>query len=95
MTRRGRTTNSAVFPDGTSSAQRRALRQNLVHERCAPTNLGSATLRASAYTCPELGRTCQRPGAYQALDLPSIIGNERRWPDGRRERLTSTARGAE
>ena len=24
------------------------------------------------YTCPELGRICMRPGAYDAYDLPSL-----------------------
>ena len=24
------------------------------------------------YKCPELGRTCLRPGAYDAYDLPSL-----------------------
>lgn len=26
-----------------------------------------------AYTCPELGQTCLRPGAYDAFALPSIV----------------------
>lgn len=30
------------------------------------------------YLCPELGRTCMRPGAYDAFDLPSLIGDTRR-----------------
>ena len=30
------------------------------------------------YTCPELGRTCFRPGAYDFLDIPSVFGSERR-----------------
>lgn len=33
-----------------------------------------------AYTCPELGRTCHRPGAYDAFSLPSRFGNEPRTP---------------
>lgn len=31
----------------------------------------------TAYTCPELGRTCQRPGAYDFLQHPSLIGGHR------------------
>ncbi|WP_219209477.1 hypothetical protein [Variovorax boronicumulans] len=34
------------------------------------------------YTCPELGRTCHRPGAYDAFSLPSRFGNEWRMPRG-------------
>ena len=30
------------------------------------------------YTCPELGRTCHRAGAYDFLDIPSKFGNELR-----------------
>lgn len=30
------------------------------------------------YTCPELGRTCHRPGAYDAFDLPSLYGDIRK-----------------
>ena len=30
---------------------------------------------AKHYTCPELGRTCTRIGAYDAYDLPSLMGN--------------------
>jgi len=30
--------------------------------------------RRPAYSCPELGRTSNRPGAYDAYDLPSIYG---------------------
>jgi hypothetical protein len=39
--------------------------------------------RADAYTCPELGRTCARPGAYDAFDLPSLYGRRLHFPDGR------------
>lgn len=31
-----------------------------------------------SYKCPELGRTCFRPGAYDFLDIPSVFGSERR-----------------
>ena len=30
------------------------------------------------YTCPELGRTCDRPNAYDAFDLPSLYAGERK-----------------
>ena len=30
------------------------------------------------YTCPELGRTCNRPNAYDAFELPSLYGVVRR-----------------
>ena len=30
------------------------------------------------YSCPELGRTSQRPGAYDAFDLPSLMGQDRK-----------------
>lgn len=30
------------------------------------------------YTCPELGRTCHRVGAYDFLEIPSVFGSERR-----------------
>lgn len=33
-----------------------------------------------SYKCPELGRTCQRPGAYDAFALPSLIGKVRVMP---------------
>ncbi|HZX82157.1 MAG TPA: hypothetical protein VFF19_01240 [Reyranella sp.] len=33
-----------------------------------------------AYTCPELGRTCHRAGAYDAFALPSRFGDEFRAP---------------
>lgn len=39
---------------------------------------GSITRMAGTYTCPELGRTCFRPGAYDFLDIPSVFGSERR-----------------
>lgn len=42
---------------------------------------GSAAPRSQAnrvdYDGKELGRTCYRPGAYDAYDLPSIIGPQR------------------
>lgn len=30
------------------------------------------------YTAPELGRTCDRPGAYDAFDLPSLFDGQRK-----------------
>lgn len=30
------------------------------------------------YKCPELGRTCLRPNAYDAFDLPSVYAGERK-----------------
>jgi hypothetical protein len=42
---------------------------------------GAPAAPASAgYACPELGRTCHRPGAYDAFALPSLIFDERRVP---------------
>lgn len=40
-------------------------------------------LMSGAYSCPELGRTCCRPGAYDAFELPSLIGTRLHFPDGR------------
>ena len=40
-------------------------------------------LMKGSYPCPELGRTCQRPGAYDAFDLPSLHGSRLHYPDGR------------
>jgi hypothetical protein len=37
------------------------------------------------YTCPELQRTCMRPGAYDIVGRPSLIGNKLHYPDGRIE----------
>lgn len=34
--------------------------------------------RRPTYSCPELGRTCYREGAYDAYELPSIYGGERK-----------------
>lgn len=38
--------------------------------------------RSDTYTCPELGRTCQRPGAYDFLQHPSLIAGQRVLPRG-------------
>ena len=32
--------------------------------------------KGPGYTCPELGRTCYRPGAYDFLALPSLINGK-------------------
>lgn len=37
-----------------------------------------AKMKRPTYACPELGKTCNRPGAYDAFELPSLIGSERR-----------------
>lgn len=41
-----------------------------------------AAPKLTGYSCPELGRTCLRPGAYDAFALPSMFGSERRNPRG-------------
>lgn len=48
----------------------------------APPPAFQPTWHGKTYSCPELGRTCQRPGAYDAFALPSLFGNERRMPKG-------------
>jgi hypothetical protein len=39
-----------------------------------------STWTPTGYAGLELGRTCHRPGAYDAFTLPSMIGSERRTP---------------
>lgn len=39
-----------------------------------------APATGDSYTCPELGRTCHRPGAYDAFGLPSLMQGRRVWP---------------
>lgn len=34
--------------------------------------------KRTTYLCPELKQTCHRAGAYDAFELPSVIGNERK-----------------
>jgi hypothetical protein len=41
---------------------------------------GAPPVMAGNYTCPELGRTCTRPGAYDALALPSLFNGRQRAP---------------
>jgi hypothetical protein len=41
-----------------------------------------STWTPTGYAGLELGRTCHRPGAYDAFSLPSMIGSERRVPKG-------------
>lgn len=67
----------SVTSKGFSALDRHRLRRTArtavqVEHGCAPTTKG--------YTCPELGRTCHRPGAYDAFSLPSRFGNEWRTP---------------
>lgn len=50
--------------------------------RPAPVPAFEPKWNGQAYGCPELGRTCHRPGAYDAFTLPSLIGSERRMPRG-------------
>lgn len=51
--------------------------------RVPPARSTGKDLMSGTYTCPELGRTCQRPGAYDAFDLPSLFGRRAHFPDGR------------
>lgn len=41
---------------------------------------GAPPVMAGSYTCPELGRTCTRPGAYDAMALPSLFNGRQRAP---------------
>lgn len=50
-------------------------------KRSARETVPEGLFKRETYKCPELGRTCHRPGAYDAFDLPSIIGQERRLPN--------------
>lgn len=43
----------------------------------------ASAFMSGTYTCPELGRTCHRPGAYDAFELPSLMGSRLHYPDGR------------
>lgn len=45
-----------------------------------PNTAATSAPKSYGYGCPELGRTCLRPGAYDAFALPSLIGKERRKP---------------
>lgn len=44
----------------------------------APSPADVNLFKRPSYTCPELGRTCTRPNAYDAFNLPSLYGNVRR-----------------
>ncbi len=46
---------------------------------------GGIRLGTEPYTCPELQRTSTRPGAYDIVGRPSLIGNMLHYPDGRIE----------
>ena len=48
----------------------------------ARTGTPAAGAASTGYACPELGRTCHRPGAYDAFALPSLIFGEQRVPRG-------------
>lgn len=63
---------------------RQALRQpaQAVPAPAPRTDTVAASLRHDAYTCPELGQTCMRPGAYDAFRYPSLIAGQRVWPKG-------------
>lgn len=41
---------------------------------------GAPPVMAGNYTCPELGRTCTRPGAYDAMALPSLQNGRQKHP---------------
>jgi hypothetical protein len=43
---------------------------------------GAPPVMAGNNTCPELGRTCTRPGAYDAMALPSLVNGRRLAPPG-------------
>ncbi|MDP9891258.1 hypothetical protein J2W32_000355 [Variovorax boronicumulans] len=43
---------------------------------------GAPPVMAGSYTCPELGRTCTRPGAYDAMALPSLQNGRQKFPAG-------------
>jgi hypothetical protein len=43
---------------------------------------GAPPVMAGNYTCPELGRTCTRPGAYDAMALPSLQNGRQMPPAG-------------
>lgn len=43
---------------------------------------GAPPVMAGTYACPELGRTCTRPGAYDAMALPSLQNGRQKHPAG-------------
>ena len=43
---------------------------------------GRIEWKHSVYTCPELGQTCLRPGAYDAFKLPSLMLGVLVYPQG-------------
>lgn len=45
-----------------------------------PGFIAASSFAGEPYKCPELGRTCQRPGAYDAFALPSLFGQHRVFP---------------
>lgn len=51
------------------------------NNRYRPTASAETTgeiFKRDTYKCPELGRTCTRPGAYDAFDKPSIYAGQER-----------------
>lgn len=43
---------------------------------------GAPPVMEGTYQCPELGRTCMRPGAYDAMALPSLFNGQKKHPTG-------------
>lgn len=80
----------AVTDEGRTALQ---TAQTIIASRVAPTpseapGVATATtvgrFKEGNYYCPELGRNCQRPGAFRAFDLPSVINGKihhRKAPD--------------
>ena len=53
--------------------------ESLRNGQYTPATMGSRhPIPKGTYHCPELGRTCMRPGAYDAFDLPSMYAGERK-----------------
>lgn len=50
---------------------------------------GAPPVMAGSYSCPELGRTCTRPGAYDAMALPSLFNGRLRAPRGAAALITA------
>ena len=50
----------------------------LKSKKPGPSVIKAMPLRYEVYVCPELGRTSNRPNAYDAFDLPSVYGGLRK-----------------
>jgi len=61
---------------------RRSLEAAITAPSRAPKTAPRAPSMDGTYTCPELGKTCDRPGAYDAFGYPSLIAGERHFPRG-------------